>query len=173
MDLEQAMLSFPDLLAKYTETNNIQLRRMDELRIFGCFQDVATNGYEDFAFRNGDITLLLNIAKILNAKIKEKDHLFFEFCNPNAECITISTVVGTFYGVDSGLTYENGFAALEGMELLILVVYQSYIGRKRNELIYELIGHYIEYAMRRKGRTIDLYCKRPLIMSIFQVNQTV
>lgn len=69
-ELEESMHSFPNLLLKYAESNNITLTRMDKLHIYGCFQGDAiigpTDSFEDFAFRNGDKTLLLQVARLIN-----------------------------------------------------------------------------------------------------------
>lgn len=149
LELEQSMRSFPDLLAKYTESNNIQLTITDELQIFGCFQDGAfiaqTNIFGDFAFRNGDKNLLLHVVELINEKIKFErreqdgslsvieDYSFFKFCNPNAAFSNISTIVGNFHGGEDINNMDNT-DDLKGVYInciyLIILHYQPHFVQK-------------------------------------------
>lgn len=99
--LEESMRSFPILIAKYVEANNIQITTKDELRILSCFNDGGTinlmDKFGEFAFRIGDRFLLLQLGEYFRANCKS----LLEFCNPNAKQQTICTVIGSFYGTDN------------------------------------------------------------------------
>lgn len=135
-ELEQLMKSFPDLLKAYTEANNILLAKVDELRIYGCFQDAAMNdsieNFGNFTFRHGDKILLLRAAKLTRAKENceaseqngdanvEADYSLFKFCNLNAEFPSVSTVVGMFYGAEETVTYRESIAAVKGIPAFLV-----------------------------------------------------
>lgn len=135
MELEESMQSFPCLLAKYVGRNNIELTTADELRIFGCFNDGgminSASNFDSFAFRYSDRKLLTYIAEYIRGKIQrticgpngdiftKEDYSFFKFCNPNAKFPTISTVVGTFYGLEVGSTHKSSTAVLNGKKISI------------------------------------------------------
>lgn len=96
------MGTFPSLLSSYVHKNNIKMTTADELCIYGCFNDtsmiIGQNSFENFAFRPADKIQLSQIAQYINEEIK-RDCSSFNFCNPNAQVPTISTIVGKFYGV--------------------------------------------------------------------------
>lgn len=125
VELEELMRSFPSQLARYAKAHDIHLTRIDELQIYGCFRLDIMDDFENFAFRHGDKTLILSVAKFIEAKMRcrhskapLKDNCtFFEFCNPNSEQSTVSTIVGTFYGED-GIINQNSIASLTGMTVI-------------------------------------------------------
>lgn len=115
MELEHLMRSFPNFLSKYVEDNNIHLTKTEELRIYECFQDNtmndSANHFCEFAMRNGDKSLLLNLAQLSAKKhtFNEKNvNTDMDYYNPNAELVTIQTMVGSFYGSDQSAIAING-----------------------------------------------------------------
>lgn len=116
IELELSMRSFPTFLAKHAEDNNIQLTETEVHRIYKLFQDStmtdSVNNFREYAFRNGDKSLLLNLGRLATKKT-EQDNTNMDYCNPNAVIATVYTTVGSFYGGDES-------TALDGMYELII-----------------------------------------------------
>lgn len=117
MELEHLMRSFPTFLSKHAEDENIPLTKTEELRIYKCFQDsIMTDSVDffcNFAFRNGDKSLLLCLARLATKEHVPNggyDCTDMAYCNPNAIFETLRTMVGNFYCGD-----ENSADVFDGM----------------------------------------------------------
>lgn len=110
-NMECTMRKFPSLLASYVDEHKIKMTTLDKLNIYACFINVATISvgydFENFAFCPGDKALLLRVIQRMSEEITlritdlSKKKLFpaLQFCNPNAQVPTVSTIIGKFYGV--------------------------------------------------------------------------
>lgn len=117
MELEYLMRSFPTILTEHADDKNIQLTKTEELRIYKCFQNStmndSVNNFREFAFRNGDKNLLLNLKRLATKEHVingEHDSTDMDYCNPNALFATLYTMVGNFYCGD-----DSSAIALDGM----------------------------------------------------------
>lgn len=106
------MRSFHSVLSSMDMTN------MEKQRILSCFDDdgliCAIDGFNKFAFRPGDRTLILRVADYINST----DLTSFNFGNPNAEFMTMSTIIGTLYIAQNKTTTKQIVAKLEGTYVL-------------------------------------------------------
>lgn len=103
------MRTFPSVLASYVDKNRIKMTTMDKFKIYACFINVASisEGYdfEHFAFCPGDKALLRVLQNMMTLRFtdisKQKLLSTSQFCNPNAQVPTITTIIGKFYGVSA------------------------------------------------------------------------
>lgn len=94
--------------------SSVDMTNVEKQRILSCFNDsgsiCAIDGFNKFAFRPGDQTLILRVADYINST----DLTSFNLGNPNAEFMTMSTIIGTFYIAQAKTTNKLIMAKLEG-----------------------------------------------------------